>query len=1032
MRTQPNICTIPAGCDFLATLASALVGGELIAGFKPADNPILLQSATIYVPTRRAARTLSAEILSAMGQDATILPSIRTLGDPGEEEEFFTPASEWFEAPEKIGELERKLQLYSLVQRWTDAMTAETRALFGDEEIIIPASPSDAMWLAQDLADLMDQMATEEIDWKQVAALTPDEQPQWWQLTVAFLKIAIDMWPTHLEEIDKVEPGVHRRLLLDRRARSYTRNGAAGPVVAAGSTGTIPATARLLKSIAQLPDGCVVLPGLDQHLEARDWDCMLGREALASTPNLPQQGLAKFLADCDITRTQVGRLGRVPDPLAAREKIVSLALSPGENSDQWAHSVARLEPDLMQQAFQDIVLIEATGVRQEAMAIALSMREVLETDDKTVALVTPYRKIDKRVAAELRRYALRVDDSGGDQLQTTQSGQFLRLLLRMLDPDHTAVDLVALLKHPCCRVGLPKPQANELAIRFEQLLVRGQVQRPLPGGFAEYYEALINTPEPHTLRRRAPELKVYSERFASYCAALDTAFARFAELSRSRMPIDPGNAMESLHQTAIALSADDQGQPTVFEGLGGTDYLSIFRDHALASRTASKIQLSQFPGYFEAVVGDRVIRNPAANTHPRLHILGPLEARLHRFDRVILAGLNEGTWPPKIRSDPFLNRIMRAELGLSPPERRIGLSAHDFQQLAGNREFFITRSTQVDDAPTVASRWIQRLCAIGGESLTQAIRARGTDYTRWADRLDRPNRPPNRIERPNPKPPIAARPAKLSVSDVETWIRDPYAIYAKHVLQLRPLEPLEQEIGPALRGSLFHEILHLFVNRRQDDSNLAQFETLMEIARHQFHRQRIPEDVAAVWLPRFQAVAEAFLAWDTPRLSDIAASKTEVSGTLTVHDGAFAVTARADRLDFNRDGTITILDYKTGVKPSTAEARTLSPQLPLEGAIALAGEFGTPPGVDIRSLAYVRLRPGAQFKVDKIETGTQPANQISQKMRTDLEAHVIAYQDPGQGFLSRYAPADPKNLEGDYDHLARTLEWYSGGPEDEE
>ncbi len=191
----------------------------------------------------------------------------------------------------------------------------------------------------------------------------------------------------------------------------------------------------------------------------------------------------------------------------------------------------------------------------------------------------------------------------------------------------------------------------------------------------------------------------------------------------------------------LALAALVTGREQTFFGLAGAIELQRLFDSFSAMDPAGEPSLlleiapDEFPDIFDALIATETVRDVRAH-HPRLAILGPLEARLQHFDRIILGGLNEGGWPGQARNDPFLNRPMKAEIGLSTPERRIGQAAHDFQQLSGLGEVIYTRSLRAEGAPTVASRWLQRLAVVAGEQGAKRMRAAGSRYLALAQAVD--------------------------------------------------------------------------------------------------------------------------------------------------------------------------------------------------------------------------------------------------------------------------------------------------------
>ncbi|WP_247644075.1 double-strand break repair protein AddB, partial [Brucella abortus] len=424
---------------------------------------------------------------------------------------------------------------------------------------------------------------------------------------------------------------------------------------------------------------------------------------------------------------------------------------------------------------------------------------------------------------------------------------------------------------------------------------------------------------------------------------------------------------------------------------------------------------------------------PHPGGHPRLFIWGALEARLQTVDAIVIGGLNEGSWPTKTRNDPFMSRPMKAMIALDPPERRTGLAAHDFQMALGMDHVVLTRSQRSDNAPTVPSRWLQRLETVLGADVTNEMRGRGTRFIHWSREIDRAEDVPF-VRKPEPAPPVAARPKHFSVTEIETLRRDPYAIFAKKILKLRPLEPLIRDPAAAERGTLFHDILGHFTQAAIDPLAPDAAEKLMELGRILFADMDLPLEIEAVWWPRFTALIPQFLQWERERaykvqerFAEIASQKREVENL------GITLSGRADRIDLMRDGTAEIIDYKTGSTPSPKQAHVLlSPQLALEAALLARGAFLDVGPVRACDLTYVRLKAAGEVKPESILKISRPPSEktapaLGEEAWQRLAQLLAEYQKPEKGYLSRALPFRETDLTGDYDHLARVLEWSAGG-----
>jgi ATP-dependent helicase/nuclease subunit B len=617
-----------------------------------------------------------------------------------------------------------------------------------------------------------------------------------------------------------------------------------------------------------------------------------------------------------------------------------------------------------------------------------------------------------------------VDDSAGRPLATTPPGAFLRLLAEALADALAPVPLLALLKHPLAAGGMDPAAFRRNARRLDRLVLRG----PRPGPGLEGLRAAIR-------EAKAPRHGESAERTARRAAGLDEIdawvagwggqLARLDALIESKAADLP--ALVAAHVAAAeALAATDAapGTARLWAGEAGEAAAVLVADLVAAGDALGAMPGRAYPALLDALMAGVAVR-ARHGAHPRLSVWGPLEARLQQADLVILGGLNEGTWPPGQRADPWLSRPMRSTFGLMPPERRVGLSAHDFAQAAAAPRVVLSRATKVDGTPTVPSRWLLRLFAVLGDRRPAASPA-----VDWARALDPPSGTP--APPPEPRPPLEARPRELSVSDVERWMRDPYALYARKILRLDPLDPLDADPGAAERGSVIHDALYRFL-QAQGDRPLGSdaLDRLLAIGREAFGAALLRPAVWAFWWPRFEAVARWFVAVQAERHDQgFHTAGLEVSGRLTIHapGGGFAVRARADRIDRTRDGALVILDYKTGGPPSDKTVHAgFAPQLPLEGAIARAGGFDGVAPASLAELAFWRLSGGSPAGEMKLVSGA--ADATAAKALEGLARLVAQFDDPNTPYRSR--PRPKFVLHGDYDHLARVAEWARDAGDDE-
>lgn len=959
---RPAVFSIPAGVSFVDALAAELLR-------RAGDDRLALARMTVLLPTRRAGRALREAFLRQGGGRPTLLPRLNPLGDVDEDEMLFEEGGGDLDLPPAMAPTRRQLLLTRLVSAFAPR---------------IP--PDQAARLAAELARLLDQVQAERLSFDRLADLVPGELAEHWQETLRFLAVLTEQWPKVLAAEGCLDPADRRNRLLERQARMWTERPPADPVIAAGSTGSLPATADLLAVVARLPKGAVVLPGFDGAMDDA---------VRADLPQShPQYGMARLLERIGVAAAEVE-----PWPIASglrptsphRARLAALALRSSSAEDR----DAGLDLDA---ALGGVRRLDAATPREEAGLIALQMREALHTAETTVALVTPDRALARRVATDLARWGIVVDDSAGVPLAHTEPGGFLRLVLRAAAENLAPLALLALGKHPLAAGGMEAARFRAAIRRLEMAVLRGP--RPAPG-LAGLREAAGEASE------LAPLLDGLERCLGPLVAALNGSSRPLADLLRIHL------------HGAEALAANDEhaGAARLWAGEAGEAAAAWTGDVMEAADALGALAGHHYPALFDVLMEGRVVR-PRYGAHPRLAIWGPLEARMQHADRIVLGGLNEGTWPPEASASPWMSRPMMARFGLPQPERKIGLSAHDFVQAFAASEVVLTRSARVEGTPTVPSRWLRRLDNVL-EAHGRPPLAEVSVWHHWQARLDAPERIAP-WPMPRPCPPTAARPRQLSATRIETWMRDPYALYAEKILGLRALKPLDADPSVADYGTAVHQALDAFLRAHPGALPADALDRLLDFGRQAFGAALVRPGVWAFGWPRFRRAAAWFVEIERKlRAAGRSTLATETRGRLTL--GGFTLTAEADRIDRQADGGLAIVDYKTGTVPSQKEVLAgYAPQLPLEAAILRAGGFDGVPAARLGGLEYWRLAGGNE--PGAIKPMRESTDRLADEALAGLQGLVRVFDNPATPYEARPNPGKaPKH--SDYLHLARIKEW---------
>ncbi|WP_421789962.1 double-strand break repair protein AddB [Hyphobacterium sp.] len=992
---NPRVFTTPPQTDFLKLLAETLK-----AEF--GETPESLARVTVLTPTRRAGRALAAAFTGLEdGHQATLLPLIRPIGDVDADDPPFEPGELARIAPPAISPVRRSFELARLI--------LEKDASQGGD-----MSPPGAIALAGPLAALIDDLWTEETGdvsalGERIRALLPDHLKE----SADFVSIVLSYWPKRLAELKLSDPAQRRSALLAALADRWREMPPDAPIIVAGSTGSIPAAADLMAAVAHLPQGAVVLPGLDRNMDDKAW------AALKDDDQHPQQAMQAFLARIGLAREDVcdwpGAAANTRGQ--ARQRILAEALRPAEETSDWLSRIDEIESGwgegFLAQGFDGLSVIEAPGPDMEARVIALALRETLETPNKTAMVVTPDRGLADRVLSAMRGYGVRLDDSAGRPLSQTPAGSFLSLILEAASDPGAATPLVALWSSPLFALGQN----------------RGSIKRHLD----EIDLALRGARPGRSFRDVTHRLKHKSDQTIA-----DQLADQLESLSGDARPVSEWARAHALAAEALAATDQKPGADVLWAKEEGSAAADLIRELITESDMLPDMRLKDYAGLFETLAKSQPVR-PRGKVHPRLRLLGPIEARLLTADRVILAGLNEGIWPAGLGIDPWMSRGMRTEAGLPPREKRLGLAAHDFAQLASAPEAILTRSERQEGAPAVASRWLWRLQtlaqgALGKEGAKKALKA-DTDYLALASRLDH-TPDPRPIEEPLPYPPVEARPDILRVTEIRNWIRDPYSIYASRILGLEALDDLDRDAQPAVRGSAIHKAIERFLEPLNDQPlPKDSLEQLSALYREEAARAGMDEADLVAEMIRFERLAIWFLDWEAQRrASGFTPIDHESSGTWRVPDMDFTLTGTADRLDQRPDGLVDILDYKTGGSPTPAATKAgFEPQTPLEAAMLRAGAFKAAGIAEPGNLTYVKLSGGREagqlIQINDTKKDPVSTAELADQYEGILTALIKRYRDRQTPYRAQIF-AQYENEWGAYDRLSRRAEWASADEND--
>lgn len=988
-RHQPAIYNIAAHGGFADALAQGLID-------RFAKDPLGLARGLVILPNNRARRAVH-DAFVRLSEDGLLLPQMVVIGDLELDESIGVALDRGelaLDIPPSIDPLDRLLMLARLIE---SESAARGRAILSKE----------ALRLAREFARTLDQLTVEEIALKELFDIDvePDLSSHW-QDSLAFFRVIAEKWQAKLGEMGVVDEATRRNALFNQTVKAWK---AAPPdhfVVAAGITTSAPAIARFLRAIAFLSDGMVVLPDLDMVMDDEEWEMLgpfapdpeTGKTKRAQETH-PQYHMKLLLERMSIARAEIMRWPRTGTSGAAakRSRALSHAFAIPKLTARWQSLEGK------DRSLAGVQLVEARHSAEEAQIVALLAREALEVPERRVAIITPDRGLAGRIAVHLERWMISADDSAGQPLSKKPQGIFFLALLSAVTDGFPPAEFLALLKHPLVRAGDERREWLT-QVRKLDLLMRGPRQAPGLSGIDSLFES-----EDYRTKKRRQEVLPWWQEVRAIFAPAEKAL---------------GGAMNWAQMLAeIRELADMLTGGQVWAGPAGrqlADFLSDMEDRAALGPI--NIQPREIASYFETFLAAIPVRPPYGG-HPRIALYGLLEARLQQADLVICCGLNEGSWPQAITPDPWLAPMVRKSLGLPAQERQIGLSAHDLVGAMGAQNVVLTRAKRDGSGPAIASRFLLRLKAMCGDNLKEHEFA-----ANWARRIDRPDEL-IKIEQPAPSPSAEQRMVKLSVTEVDRLIADPFAFYAGKIMGFKSLDMIDDEPSASWRGSIIHDILDKWAKEDDYDPDALKRRAEAFLSDRSSHPL-----MRTLWAPRLMEgliwIAETVA---RQREEGRAPIISEQKGTATI--AGVELSGRADRLDRMPDGGIGIVDYKTGKPPSNKAVKEgFALQLGLLGAIAEKGDFdglsGKASGFEYWSLA----KKGGDDNFGYIDSPTNPRS--SQRIEADqmvdhavtefttaINRYILGDEPMTAKLHPEYAPY------GDYDQLMRLEEWYGRAPD---
>lgn len=939
------IYSIPFSAPFLETIADYLLSRQ---------STFSLSQWTIFLPTHRAGQALSDILFRKEKEKTFVLPRILSLGDLDPEEIVLSSqeGTEKLSFPRPIiSAYRRKLLLASLISKFQ----------YTDH----PISFDQALIWAESLLSFIDEMQTEGIDLKTLkdVSFTSGGHAEHLEKIQKFLTLLGENWDKILEDEYCIESIVWQRQLMKAQADFLEKQQKDAPLMIAGSMGTIDSTSHLIKVIAHLNNGVVILSGFQQDLST---------EILS--PHHPQFLLRRLLDKIEVSPLEVQKLDLNKKSSLFLEHIF----------DDQCKAEERVASCL-----ENIQYVEASDEGEEARLVAIAIRKSLEEGKRKIVCISPNQKLLRRISTELRFWSLSVFREKKPLIEE-KTGSFLHLISLWFSEPFPAVSVASTFKH----VFVSKKK--ETWLLFEKYVL-GRWGGTLSFDALDYFSG-----------RRTGEIDVQKEEEVKvFYQELKGFFQSFPH-ERSL-----GFYLDKMEKILQWLLESDKKIEEIFlseDPQTASEFQQLWAD----LRKSSSLMMEhpkQVSDIFFNLLSRHQAGNIRAENNDIILFMSPAEARFIEADFTILVGLNEGTWPAEVRVDPFFSSSMRHHIGLPSVENKIGQSAHDFLSfLCREGPILVTRSLKTGGSPSVPSRFLSHLTLFLNKHSVQF--SSGENLKGWMKSLTEVPRLKNLLP-PAPIPPVSHRPKKLSITDIGVLLKDPYSIYAKHILKLVPLNGFASKDKARLFGLFAHHFLHRWHSHPEDFMRDA----WVEKAKFLFECYMGPIDQARLWWEKFLLLFD----WVKGK-KKLKNSLTEVKGEMILAQDAslFTIFGRADRIDWNENEAI-LIDYKTGAPPSLSDIKKgKAHQLALEALILLKNGFnGVPSQVALKELQYWGLLSG---EIVSIKEEDLPA--VVSQTRENLENLIESFQREDMPYLSY-----PKGVVkgGPYDHLSRVQEWSTIG-----
>lgn len=996
LKPFSTIYNIPFGVPFGDCLAKGIME-------QYGDNPELFAQIKVFLPSHKDAHALKESFLRLNYGKILFLPKILLLDD-----NILPYATSDLKRP--ISNHVRKLVLARLVLE------------------IQEMTYSKALSFASTLIELVDSLQSEYVDFNKLNDVDVDCHHENWQKNLSIASKIIQSWSEYILKYEYIDPIIYRNKIFETLTNFWQENPPNNPIIIAGITNYTTALANFVKLVGQLPNGSIILGGLSSDVNLSD-----------IKSDHPQYALHRLVDYCGQSVNNIKNWHSTEIFLSSnnvqRNKLCTEIMRSSETAEAWFNIAERLCEDEILIATENLKVINAPNDRKEASAIALIIREAIENPHQTIALITTNRNLVQRVKAILSKWDIKPTESAGTLLSDLSKGIYLRLLCDALECNFAPIPLLALLKHSLSLGGLSKGLFKNKVHSFERYLLRGQV---IKNGLESYKYALNNMIKQSidNTDNTSKQIELYNQNLL-FINFLEDLFKPIQNLPNN---VNMADFIAVYKELIIRLTNSEATESTFFTDDVGQEIDDLFSSFSDNSDLIGILPKNEIYNHIKDLCTKKSIYSRQDNNNKNVMIWETDEARFKQADIVIVASLTEGNWPPNPNTNIWLSRSMQKQLGLTPPEKHIGLSSYNFVQAICGQKVYLTYSSESNGSPNIPSRWLIRLeNLLKGYSNNQEIFTKlyDTPYLAWVDMLDDFNVIPKPAKRPCPTPPLEARPKIISVTDAEKWIRDPYFIYSKHILKLKKLHQINANLDSAERGTIIHKLIENFTIATKSGF-MGKPHDIMHKLVDDIIKTLQDKPILAVFLGnKLRSIATQFVDFEIERRKTLKPLMYEQKGTLSfaTSQGNFTLSAKCDRIDLDKNGNTILVDYKTSSSSAHSYEQIkagFAPQLPLQAMMIKQGGFGT--HYQVVGAEYIIISNSIDIKAmkpKKNDTDEPLFSELIDNIFNQFKDWVEKYNNINTAYTSRRLPQFLK-YEGDYDLLARVKEWSMNDSDDDE